>query len=724
MPNWKKVIVSGSDASLNSLTVTNGATVSSSLTLSGSINNVNYIDFNTSYTATQPVAGRLSWNNSDGTLDLGMKGGNVTQQIGEEIFYEVRNDTGTSIANGTSVYANGVTAGSGRITAAPFVADGSVREVRYLGLATEDISNGVNGFVTHFGYVRNLDTRGNVASSIAVGDETWAVGDILYAHPTVAGKLTNVKPKHEISVAIIIVRHQSTGVVFTRPISYGHLDDIHDININTGSLSTGDLLIYDSGSDYWINSKQLSGSYGLTGSLSATSFTGSLFGTASYATQALNASTASYVLQAVSSSFATNANLLDNLDSTAFAQLASANTFTNNQIISGSLTVFTGSAIEFQVLNTGTKIGNLITDTHTITGSVGVSGSFTITGNQLITGPLTVGSSSLGANENTITLGARDSVNEGGQIGFNAPGGTFTSASFIDNWSNNIRILRGSNATSDGLVTQWNLHTKQMQLPAYTSATSFVGTATANLAVDSSGNVITVSTSGGTVFPYTGNAVITGSLTVTQPIYVPINGAMYFQGGDDAALYDVNIVNTMGIYGVQDVTVGAVKLGSNGPVLYGSGSRLGLGTITPLYALDINANTLTGARVYSGSLAVGNITPSATVGRIDASNDIVAFSTSDSRLKNNIKPIKNALEKVSQIGGYEFDWNNEIEIHGYEGHDVGVIAQEIEKVLPEVVTTRDNGYKAVKYEKLVALLIESNKELLKRIEVLESKINQ
>jgi hypothetical protein len=260
--------------------------------ISGSINNVDYIDFKTSATVTQPVAGRLSWNNTDGTLDLGMKGGNVTQQIGQETFYEIRNETTSSILNGTSLYANGVTAGSGRITAAPFVADGNTREVRYLGLATENISTGVNGFVTHFGYVRGLDTRGTDPSSIAVGDENWSVGDILYAHPTVAGKLTNVKPKHEISVAIIIIRHQSTGVLFVRPSSYGHINDIHDVNINTGSLSTGDLLIYDSGSDYWTNSKQLSGSYGLTGSLQATSFTGSLLGTASYATFALTASTA------------------------------------------------------------------------------------------------------------------------------------------------------------------------------------------------------------------------------------------------------------------------------------------------------------------------------------------------------------------------------------------------------------------------------------------------
>ena len=61
-------------------------------------------------------------------------------------------------------------------------------------------------------------------------------------------------------------------------------------------------------------------------------------------------------------------------------------------------------------------------------------------------------------------------------------------------------------------------------------------------------------------------------------------------------------------------------------------------------------------------------------------------------------------------------------IHENEGHDIGVIAQEIDAVLPEIVTTRDNGYMAVKYEKLVALLIQTNKELLKRVEALEAKI--
>ena len=84
--------------------------------------------------------------------------------------------------------------------------------------------------------------------------------------------------------------------------------------------------------------------------------------------------------------------------------------------------------------------------------------------------------------------------------------------------------------------------------------------------------------------------------------------------------------------------------------------------------------------------------------------------------------ITGSLDILKQINGYYFDWKELPGIHENEGHDIGVIAQEIEKVLPEIVTTRDNGYKAVKYEKLVALLIQTNKELLERVEALEAKI--
>ena len=106
-------------------------------------------------------------------------------------------------------------------------------------------------------------------------------------------------------------------------------------------------------------------------------------------------------------------------------------------------------------------------------------------------------------------------------------------------------------------------------------------------------------------------------------------------------------------------------------------------------------------------------------GSVEVSGDVTAFSTSDERLKNNVTPIGSAIEKINQIGGYEFDWNSNSE---HSGHDVGVIAQEIEKVLPEVVVDRDNGYKAVRYDKIVALLINAIKEQQLQIEELKSKL--
>jgi len=132
--------------------------------------------------------------------------------------------------------------------------------------------------------------------------------------------------------------------------------------------------------------------------------------------------------------------------------------------------------------------------------------------------------------------------------------------------------------------------------------------------------------------------------------------------------------------------------------------------------------------VITGSLGVGTGAPiNNTAGRITATNDIVAYASSDKRLKENIRPIPWAVDKVKQINGVYFDWiplseEEEKTIHGNKGEDIGVIAQEIEAVLPELVTTRDNGYKAVKYDKIVALLIEAIKEQQGEIEELRRKI--
>ena len=106
-------------------------------------------------------------------------------------------------------------------------------------------------------------------------------------------------------------------------------------------------------------------------------------------------------------------------------------------------------------------------------------------------------------------------------------------------------------------------------------------------------------------------------------------------------------------------------------------------------------------------------------GNLTVKNDITAFYTSDQRLKDNITPIEDPLAKVLSISGNTYTWN---EKSGKEGNDIGVIAQEVLEVLPEAVTTRDNGYLAVRYEKLVPLLVEAIKELSHKVEVLEQKL--
>lgn len=160
-------------------------------------------------------------------------------------------------------------------------------------------------------------------------------------------------------------------------------------------------------------------------------------------------------------------------------------------------------------------------------------------------------------------------------------------------------------------------------------------------------------------------------------------------------------------------TGGSSQWTSSGANIYFNVGNVGVGTNSPAYPFDVSGNTR-----LVGSLAVGNITPSGTSGRIDASNDIVAFSSSDIRFKTNLKPIANPIDKINKVSGYEFDWIPDQENHGHEGHDIGVIAQEIEEILPEIVTTRESGYKAVKYEKIVPLLIEAIKEQQKQIDEL------
>ena len=133
---------------------------------------------------------------------------------------------------------------------------------------------------------------------------------------------------------------------------------------------------------------------------------------------------------------------------------------------------------------------------------------------------------------------------------------------------------------------------------------------------------------------------------------------------------------------------------------------------------EIDSSLSTPALSITGNLSV--------TGDIDATGNVSAYSTSDLRLKEDIKSISNALDKVNQINGVTFNWKKGFtDVHKFEGEDVGVIAQEIESVLPEIVNLHNKtGYRGVKYEKLTPLLIEAIKELSNKVEELENKIKR
>ena len=109
-------------------------------------------------------------------------------------------------------------------------------------------------------------------------------------------------------------------------------------------------------------------------------------------------------------------------------------------------------------------------------------------------------------------------------------------------------------------------------------------------------------------------------------------------------------------------------------------------------------------------------------GDVVADNDIIGFVTSDRRYKDNIRNIDGALDKIDKIRGVEFDWKENPS--GYNGHDIGVIAQEVQEVIPEAVRVGGNEQLQVNYEKLVPLLIQAIKEQDKKINYLEEEIKQ
>jgi hypothetical protein len=370
--------------------------------------------------------------------------------------------------------------------------------------------------------------------------------------------------------------------------------------------------------------------------------------------------------------------------------------------LGGTATTIAGLTSVSSTGFTGALTGNASTATtlataRTINGT-SFNGSANITIPNLVSGSaqITAGSTTNFATDVKTQLNSNTVVSGSSQINVASTTGYSTISSHLSSTSNPHSVTAAQvglgNVTNESKATMF-------ASPTFTGTVSGV-TAThvglGNVTNESKATMFSSPTFTGTVSGVTATHVGLGNVTNTSDANKPVSTA-------------------------QQTALDA-KLNINGAGVVSGSSQITLSSTTG-YGSVINQNLLTTSNVQHASLGIG-MAATGTAGRIDAANDIVAFSTSDIRFKENITPIENPIDKIRKISGNTYDWKAELkDVHGYEGNDVGVIAQEVEAVLPQLVQNRDNGYKAVKYDKLVALLIEGIKEQQLQIEQLRIDLN-
>jgi len=226
-----------------------GATTNVNLGTYGLISD--YLQLNNTPTSVPTTAGTMSWNDTDGTLDIRLKGGNVTLQVGEETVVRVVNKSGVDLleANYQVVRVRNEAEGGAqgqRLAVVLARANTKVNHTGLLGIVTETINSNQEGFVTNFGIVRDIDTTGDLQG------ETWADGDVLYLSGTVAGQATNIKPIapiHTVIVGFVEYAHINQGKIFVKVDNGYELEELH--NVSAIAPNNNEVLTYDTPTLLW-----------------------------------------------------------------------------------------------------------------------------------------------------------------------------------------------------------------------------------------------------------------------------------------------------------------------------------------------------------------------------------------------------------------------------------------------------------------------------------------
>jgi hypothetical protein len=188
--------------------------------------------------------GRLGWNATDSTLDLGMNA-NVTQQIGMEQYVFAKSATNSGIAEGFVYYISGAQGGNKLVQLA--MANTSAASKATIGVATESTNGGAKGFITTFGLVRGLPN--NLFTGINEGDT-------IYLSDTTPGRFTNVAPQapsHRIRVGYCIRKQANNNEIFVS-VQLG-LDVAEICDVKLTDPADGEALVFDETAGIWVNAE-------------------------------------------------------------------------------------------------------------------------------------------------------------------------------------------------------------------------------------------------------------------------------------------------------------------------------------------------------------------------------------------------------------------------------------------------------------------------------------
>ena len=382
----------------------------------------------------------------------------------------------------------------------------------------------------------------------------------------------------------------------------------------------------------------------------------------------------------------------------------------NNGVVSGSSQITSilpaGVVSGSSQINLSSTTGySTVINQNLLTTSDVTHNNLTLSGNLIVNGTTTtVNSTTLQLGDNIIELNGNGSANGGLLIkdptAPNTVSGSLLWDSTGDFWKAGAAGSELPLVTTTGTQTLTNKTIDGSQLVALSVANGKL----TNSSITIGSTAISLGSSATT---------IAGLTSVTSTGFT---GALTGNASTATTLATARNINGVSFNGSADITVTAAAGTLSGATLASGVTASSLTSVGTLTAL-----TVTGAITANGGIAV--------TGAITATGNISAYVSSDRRLKNNIVPIENALTKLNKIGGYSFDWTDdyiEKESNGkgedgyfFRKHDIGVIAQELQEILPEAVAEKTDGYLGVRYEKIIPLLIQSIKEL--QLEIKELK---